>query len=201
MRDTVLGHLDALFTMHRDLVDTLPTDSFAKKLPAPSNTIGEQFWCLVGTRESFGVRIVADGEELERAVRDFADGAFPILVQERIEGPGLGAFFLSNDGEVVARRPEEAELRGHAHAEDVPELELDRGLLTVLDRAACFFRAACPTTFFRFAAIFTPLSCSLLLPSLSCAFLCINESSAHSALTFTGFFAISRFAFVRYLWR
>lgn len=50
----------------------------------------------------FGVRIVSSGEELSRQLGAFSVEAFPVLVQECIRGPGLGAFFLSMDGEVVA---------------------------------------------------------------------------------------------------
>ncbi len=53
MRETVVEHLKALFAMHQDLAESLPDEAFGQKLPVPSNTIGGQFWCLVGTRESF----------------------------------------------------------------------------------------------------------------------------------------------------
>ena len=53
MRDAVVGHLTAIFDMHQDLAKTLPDEAFSQKLSVPSNTIGAQFWCLIGTRESF----------------------------------------------------------------------------------------------------------------------------------------------------
>ena len=53
MRDRVIEHLNAIFAMHQDLAASLPEEAFTQKLPVPSNTIGGQFWCLIGTRESF----------------------------------------------------------------------------------------------------------------------------------------------------
>ncbi len=50
----------------------------------------------------FGVRLVSTEDELVRELFAYLDGAYPVLVQERIQGPGLGAFFLSMDGEIVA---------------------------------------------------------------------------------------------------
>lgn len=52
--------------------------------------------------EKFGVRLAADASELRQILAAYAPGAFPILVQERVQGPGLGGFFLAVDGEVVA---------------------------------------------------------------------------------------------------
>lgn len=54
------------------------------------------------TLVSFGVRVVDLVEDLESALLDYPAEAYPILVQERIEGPGLGAFMLSRNGETVA---------------------------------------------------------------------------------------------------
>jgi hypothetical protein len=39
----------------------LPGAAFATRLDVPSNAIGEQFWCVVGARESYARAIVADG--------------------------------------------------------------------------------------------------------------------------------------------
>jgi predicted ATP-grasp superfamily ATP-dependent carboligase len=52
--------------------------------------------------ERFGVRLVADASQLDEVLANCAQGAFPVLVQERVQGPGLGGFFLAVDGEVVA---------------------------------------------------------------------------------------------------
>lgn len=48
------------------------------------------------------VRIVVDADELRDALRAFRPEAFPIMVQERIVGPGLGAFFLAREGAILA---------------------------------------------------------------------------------------------------
>jgi predicted ATP-grasp superfamily ATP-dependent carboligase len=52
--------------------------------------------------EKFGVRIVTDQPSLVDGLAGYPADAFPVLVQERIQGPGLGAFFLAIRGEVIA---------------------------------------------------------------------------------------------------
>ena len=59
MRESVQEHLEAIFAMHQDLAETLPDEAFSQKLSVPSNTVGAQFWCLIGTRESFARAIAA----------------------------------------------------------------------------------------------------------------------------------------------
>lgn len=49
-----------------------------------------------------GVRLVETPEELADGLADIPEAAFPVLVQRRVEGPGLGAFVLAVEGEVVA---------------------------------------------------------------------------------------------------
>lgn len=56
-----------------------------------------------GTRHKVGVRWVHTTPDLETSLRLYPPAAFPILVQERIVGPGLGVFVLLRDGECVAR--------------------------------------------------------------------------------------------------
>lgn len=48
------------------------------------------------------VRQVTDADKLHAALADYPDEAYPLLVQERVSGPGLGAFMLAADGEVLA---------------------------------------------------------------------------------------------------
>jgi predicted ATP-grasp superfamily ATP-dependent carboligase len=48
--------------------------------------------------DSFGVKMAHDVGELSRLLAEFSPRAFPILVQERIRGPGLGGFFLASEG-------------------------------------------------------------------------------------------------------
>jgi predicted ATP-grasp superfamily ATP-dependent carboligase len=50
----------------------------------------------------FGVRIVSREEELASSLRLYKPEAYPILIQQSIEGPGLGAFFLAKDGVPLA---------------------------------------------------------------------------------------------------
>ena len=58
MRTAVIAHVTALARGHADMARALPDEAFGKKLNAASNTIGEQFWCVVGARESYTVAIV-----------------------------------------------------------------------------------------------------------------------------------------------
>lgn len=51
----------------------------------------------------FNVAYANDRGELERHAAELDEGAFPMLVQERIVGPGIGAFFLMWDGKAIAR--------------------------------------------------------------------------------------------------
>lgn len=49
-----------------------------------------------------GVEVAADPSDLEERLLGYPDEAFPVLVQERIRGPGLGGFFLAKDGGILA---------------------------------------------------------------------------------------------------
>lgn len=49
------------------------------------------------------VRYAEDQEGLEAVLAGLPPAAFPVLIQERIIGPGLGMFFLVWEGKVVAR--------------------------------------------------------------------------------------------------
>ena len=55
-----------------------------------------------GQRVSLGVVHVATASALRRAITALGDAAFPILVQQRIVGPGIGIFLLVWDGKVLA---------------------------------------------------------------------------------------------------
>lgn len=65
----------------------------------PGRSVGE----AAGRREKLGVRHAATAEQAAIVVRDFPDAAFPLLVQQRIVGPGVGIFLLRWDGEIRAR--------------------------------------------------------------------------------------------------
>ena len=52
MSDRITQHLDCSFGLYGDLIESLPADALDKKLPdLPSSPIGNQLWCVVGTRE------------------------------------------------------------------------------------------------------------------------------------------------------
>ena len=55
-----------------------------------------------GVRHKLGVRHAATPEELHRVLADLPAAAFPLLLQERVIGPGVGIFLLRWDGEVRA---------------------------------------------------------------------------------------------------
>jgi predicted ATP-grasp superfamily ATP-dependent carboligase len=57
----------------------------------------------VGRKVKLGVKYAADTEELDTTLEQLPDEAFPLLLQQRIVGPGIGIFLLLWDGEVVAR--------------------------------------------------------------------------------------------------
>lgn len=50
----IISHLSRAFNLTFDLVDAINADDLQLKLKdLPSNTIGEQIWCIVGARESY----------------------------------------------------------------------------------------------------------------------------------------------------
>jgi len=61
MRKKVIEHIKRLFHAHQELAEILPDKAFGKDLSIPSNTIGGQFWCLIGTRESYANAINKNG--------------------------------------------------------------------------------------------------------------------------------------------
>lgn len=61
MRQAVIDHLKTLVQGHRELAEALPTHAFNQELAEPSNTIGAQFWCVIGARESYARAIEGDG--------------------------------------------------------------------------------------------------------------------------------------------
>lgn len=55
-----------------------------------------------GARVRLGVSYVAGPDELRARVATLPAAAFPLLLQRRIEGPGLGVFLLLREGAVIA---------------------------------------------------------------------------------------------------
>ncbi len=53
-------------------------------------------------RIKFGVTIVTEEAGLRKALDRYPEAAYPVLVQERIVGPGLGVFLLAWDGRTLA---------------------------------------------------------------------------------------------------
>ena len=56
-----------------------------------------------GGRAKFSVAYAGDASELHRKVRAHPSGAFPLLLQQRVVGPGIGIFLLIWDGELKAQ--------------------------------------------------------------------------------------------------
>jgi hypothetical protein len=60
LRELTLATLRRSFALYDELVEALPEPAFSRKLPGlRSNTIGQQLWCVVGARESYGRAVVA----------------------------------------------------------------------------------------------------------------------------------------------
>jgi predicted ATP-grasp superfamily ATP-dependent carboligase len=64
----------------------------------PTRSVGE----AGGRRTKLGIRYAADAAELDAALAALDPAAFPVLLQERVVGPGAGIFALLWDGEVIA---------------------------------------------------------------------------------------------------
>jgi predicted ATP-grasp superfamily ATP-dependent carboligase len=64
----------------------------------PSRSVGEHD----GRRVSLGVRHVANAAALRAEIDALGEAAYPLLLQQRIVGPGIGIFLLCWDGKVLA---------------------------------------------------------------------------------------------------
>lgn len=64
----------------------------------PTRSIGE----AGGERRKLTVQYVQDADSFRRAMRELPEAAFPLLMQQRIVGPGTGIFLLLWDGERLA---------------------------------------------------------------------------------------------------
>lgn len=65
----------------------------------PARSIGE----AAGARRKVGVVYAADAASLSETLRGLAPQAWPLLVQRRLRGQGLGVFMLRWDGRIIAR--------------------------------------------------------------------------------------------------
>ena len=58
---TIEESFNRSFQLYQDLVEKIDETALGSKLDSiPSNTLGEQLWCVVGARESFSQAIVAN---------------------------------------------------------------------------------------------------------------------------------------------
>lgn len=79
------------------------SDADAATLPFP--VVVKPARSVAGTgnrRMQLGVTYAASPRELEARVRGLPDEAFPLLLQQRILGPGIGVFLLLWEGELLA---------------------------------------------------------------------------------------------------
>jgi predicted ATP-grasp superfamily ATP-dependent carboligase len=65
----------------------------------PARSVSES----AGVRSTFSVSYASDAAELERKIRALPAAAFPLLLQQRVVGPGIGIFLLLWDGELKAQ--------------------------------------------------------------------------------------------------
>lgn len=105
----------------------------------PSRSVSE----LNGTHWKFGVTYASNVGQLGARLRDFPRAAFPVLLQQRVVGPGVGIFLLIHKGEVLAqfahRRIREKPPSGgvSVYRESIPaDPELVRRSRALLDRFA-----------------------------------------------------------------
>jgi predicted ATP-grasp superfamily ATP-dependent carboligase len=65
----------------------------------PARSVGDR----AGGRATFSVTYASDPSELKRKIRAFPPAAFPLLLQQRVVGPGMGVFLLLWDGKIKAQ--------------------------------------------------------------------------------------------------
>lgn len=65
----------------------------------PARSVGE----AAGVREKLGVSYASSAIECAQKVRALPAAAFPLLIQERIDGAGIGVFLLTWEGRELAR--------------------------------------------------------------------------------------------------
>jgi predicted ATP-grasp superfamily ATP-dependent carboligase len=75
-------------------LDALPYPIVVK----PARSVGEH----AGERAKFSVSYARNPDELRRRIRLLPTAAFPLLLQQRVVGPGIGVFLLLWDGEQQA---------------------------------------------------------------------------------------------------
>ena len=86
----------------RDIDAVSTIDSLRLRYPIvikPARSVGERG----GVRARFSVAYAADPAELQRRLRALPPAAFPLLLQQRVVGPGTGIFMLLWDGKLKAQ--------------------------------------------------------------------------------------------------
>jgi len=61
MHERLIARLTRLMAASAQFAEQLPDAAFATRLDVPSNAIGEQFWCVIGARESYARAITEGG--------------------------------------------------------------------------------------------------------------------------------------------
>lgn len=59
-RETLIHELESLADSYEELADNLPDEAFVANLGERSNRVGQQMWCVIGARESYGEAIKAE---------------------------------------------------------------------------------------------------------------------------------------------
>lgn len=80
------------------LTESLGRDLKYPVVIKPARSVG----AANGIRKKLGVEYASGPDELQRKLEALSDAAFPVLLQERIVGPGVGVFLLMWDGTIRA---------------------------------------------------------------------------------------------------
>jgi predicted ATP-grasp superfamily ATP-dependent carboligase len=91
-RQEVVSHAGAIALMD---LDALPYPIVLK----PARSVGEHG----GRRAKFSVSYAINADDLRRKIHLLPAAAFPLLLQQRVVGPGIGVFLLLWDGEQYAQ--------------------------------------------------------------------------------------------------
>jgi predicted ATP-grasp superfamily ATP-dependent carboligase len=86
----------------RDVAEGASIDLTRLRYPIvlkPARSVSEH----EGIRSNFSVTYAANASELQRKIRALPAAAFPLLLQQRVVGPGMGIFLLLWDGEIKAQ--------------------------------------------------------------------------------------------------
>lgn len=86
----------------RDVESVASTDLSGLRYPIvlkPARSVSER----AGVRATFSVTYACDASELQRKIRVLPPAAFPLLLQQRVVGPGTGIFLLLWDGKLKAQ--------------------------------------------------------------------------------------------------